>query len=97
MILAFSSISATEMSMSRDFADRDPADTPLRRGFNPDLKGILGQMWTPEWKELRKFAMATLSQLGFGRASMEDQVADEADALVDAMLKENGRAILPER
>ena len=85
------------MSTSRDFADRDASNTPMRKAFNPDLKGILGQMWTPEWKDLRKFTMSALSQLGFGRAAMEDQVVQEADELAEAMLQLNGKPLMPEK
>ena len=77
--------------MSRDFAHRDNAHSPLRRVFNPFMEGILGGLWVPVWKDLRKFTLSTLSQLGFGKASMETQVVDEADELVDAMLKTNGK------
>ena len=81
--------------MSRDFADRDQGDSALRRGINPDMRGILAQMATPEWKDLRKFTLAALSQLGFGRASMENQIVQEADDLVEAMLKNDGRPFNP--
>ena len=44
-----------EMSLSRDFANRDDTDSAMTYAFGMENKGILGQMWTPEWKELRKY------------------------------------------
>jgi len=85
-----------EMLLSRDFAHRDSSDSAMRKAFNPDLEGIFASMWTPEWKDLRKFTMASLSQLGFGRAAMEDQIVEEADHLIDAMLENRGNAFAPQ-
>ena len=86
-----------EMCLSRDLAHRDDADTPLRRVFNPTSEGILSQMWTPVWKDLRKFTMAALSQLGFGKAAMETQIVEEADELVEAILMTDGRPFEPQK
>ena len=84
------------MLLSRDFAHRDSSDSAMRKALNPDLEGIFASMWTPEWKDLRKFTMASLSQLGFGRAAMEDQIVEEADHLIDAILENRGNAFAPQ-
>lgn len=84
-----------EMGMCRELANRDNNDTPLRRVFSPKMEGILSQMWTPVWKDLRKFTMTALSQLGFGKAAMEAQIVEEADELIDAMLETDGKPFEP--
>jgi len=38
-----------------------------------------------EWKEQRRFALRTLRDLGFGKASMEDLMNNEANKLVEAL------------
>ena len=83
------------MGMCRELANRDKNDTPLRRVFSPQMEGILTQMWTPVWKDLRKFTMAALSQLGFGKAAMEAQIVEEADELIGAMLETDGKPFEP--
>jgi len=57
-----------------------------------DEYGILqatGEVWT----EQRRFAIKTLRDFGFGRASMEDMILEEAKELCDWLKKQKGEPV----
>jgi len=57
-----------------------------------DEYGIL-QATGEVWREQRRFSMRTLRDFGFGRASMEDMILEEAKELCDWLKKQNGALV----
>ncbi|XP_013390825.1 cytochrome P450 2H1 [Lingula anatina] len=48
-----------------------------------------------EWKELRRFTLSSLRDLGLGRKSLQERIQDEARYLVQNIEDENGKAFSP--
>ncbi len=59
---------------------------------NGDCAGIVGSNGQ-NWLEQRRFSLHTLRNLGFGKKSMEDIVAEEAEELCDHLAKKEGNPI----
>ncbi|XP_013390967.1 cytochrome P450 2J6 [Lingula anatina] len=47
------------------------------------------------WKELRRFTLSSLRDLGLGRKSLQERIQDEARYLVQNIEDENGKAFCP--
>ncbi|XP_062602732.1 cytochrome P450 2C37-like isoform X6 [Saccostrea cucullata] len=48
--------------------------------------------WGPLWKETRSFSVMTLRKFGFGKRSMESQIMEEVDCLIEKLGKSENEA-----
>ncbi|XP_062602734.1 cytochrome P450 2B4-like isoform X1 [Saccostrea cucullata] len=65
------------------------------RSLATDLVEGNGVIWSSGliWRETRSFALITLRKLGFGRRSMESQIMEEVDCLMEKLEKYENEAI----
>ncbi|XP_006770058.2 PREDICTED: cytochrome P450 2C26-like [Myotis davidii] len=70
----------------KEFAGRGsfPVFEKVNQGF-----GILFSSGK-RWKEIRRFSLMTLRNLGMGKRNIEDRVQEEARCLVEELRKTNG-------
>nr|XP_048308726.1 cytochrome P450 2C25 isoform X3 [Myodes glareolus] len=69
-----------------EFADR--GSFPILEKINKGL-GIIFSNGN-RWKEIRRFTLTTLRNLGMGKRNLEDRVQEEAQCLVEELRKTNG-------
>ncbi|XP_062577799.1 cytochrome P450 2B4-like [Saccostrea cucullata] len=65
------------------------------RSLGTDLAEGNGIVWSsgPLWKETRSFSLMTLRKFGFGRCSMESQIMEEVDCLMEKLGKCENEAL----
>ncbi|XP_013390837.1 cytochrome P450 2J6 [Lingula anatina] len=66
----------------------------LRQIVGKDGAGVLFKSGKA-WKELRRFTLSSLRDLGLGRKSLQERIQDEARYLVQNIENENGKAFSP--
>ncbi|XP_062602729.1 cytochrome P450 2B4-like isoform X3 [Saccostrea cucullata] len=64
------------------------------RSLSSDLAQGNGVIWSwgPLWKETRSFSVMTLRKFGFGKRSMESQIMEEVDCLIEKLGKSENEA-----
>nr|XP_016851179.1 PREDICTED: cytochrome P450 2C39 isoform X2 [Anolis carolinensis] len=87
----FEAVKEVLIHHSEDFSDRvqTPLLTTISRG-----KGIVlsnGHVW----KQQRRFGLVTLRKLGVGRKSVESQIEEESQQLVEVFAREKGQPFDP--
>ncbi|XP_078579510.1 cytochrome P450 2U1-like [Branchiostoma floridae x Branchiostoma japonicum] len=73
---------------AEDFSSRKAPPAQAMAGRD---KGVLQAPYGPHWKQQRKFALMTLRDFGFGKRSLEGKISEEANALVQEILSQNGQ------
>ncbi|XP_051002908.1 cytochrome P450 2C26-like [Acomys russatus] len=71
---------------AEEFAER--GSFPVGEKINKGLGIIFSN--GKRWKEIRRFSLMTLRNLGMGKRSIEDRVQEEAQCLVEELRKTNG-------
>ena len=87
-----------EAANSLDFADKEETHLSPRIRFGTSVNGEqpgLGTSSGQTWREQRKFTVLTLREMGFGRQSMEQLIAEEVEGLVEALDCEGGNGKTP--
>ncbi len=72
------------------------ASTELRGAVDSGGEAVVGGVAFsngPNWSEQRRYVTSTLKNLGFGKRSMEDSIAEEVEALCSQMEGEEGAPI----
>ncbi|XP_043924129.1 cytochrome P450 2D15-like [Protopterus annectens] len=86
----FKAIKEALVKKSEDFADRPIFPAFERIGFYGTHEGIMFAKYDKTFKEQRRFALTTLRNLGMGKRSIEERVAEEAIYLNAAFQMEKG-------
>ncbi|XP_067322194.1 cytochrome P450 2J4-like [Anolis sagrei] len=87
----FEAVKEVLIDRSEDFSERvqTPLLTTLGRG-----KGIVLSNG-PNWKQQRRFGLVTLRKLGVGKKSVEGQIEEESQQLVEVFAREKGQPFDP--
>ncbi|XP_045635645.1 cytochrome P450 2D15 isoform X1 [Ursus americanus] len=80
---------------SEDTADRPPMPIYEHLGFGPHSQGVILARYGREWREQRRFSLSMLRNLGLGKKSLEQWVAEEASCLCEAFADHAGRPFSP--
>uniref|UniRef100_A0A8C0GGR2 unspecific monooxygenase n=1 Tax=Chelonoidis abingdonii TaxID=106734 RepID=A0A8C0GGR2_CHEAB len=72
----------------------DQGDEFSDRGLSRFLKGIAMGSGEP-WKQLRRFTLTTLRDLGMGKKSIEERILEEAHFLMERLKNTHGRPFDP--
>ncbi|XP_023558420.1 cytochrome P450 2D17-like [Octodon degus] len=80
---------------SEDTADRPPMPIYEHLGIGQHSQGVILAHYGPTWRELRRFSVSTLRNLGLGKKSLEQWVTEEAACLCDAFATQDGRPFSP--
>ncbi|XP_066299833.1 cytochrome P450 2D4-like isoform X1 [Branchiostoma lanceolatum] len=95
VLTGYETIRTALVKRAEDFSSRKipPFVADIRGdGTTKDTaKGVLMAAYGPHWKHQRKFAMMTLRDFGVGKRSLEGKVNEEANALVQEVLSQNGQ------
>eukprot|EP00058_Branchiostoma_floridae_P009186 XP_002594674.1 hypothetical protein BRAFLDRAFT_271642 [Branchiostoma floridae] len=99
VLSGYETIRTALVKRAEDLSSRKiPASVADLRGdgtTKSSVKGILYAAYGPQWKHQRKFALMTLRDFGFGKRSLEGKVNEEANALVQEVLSQNGQPFDP--
>ncbi|CAL8146559.1 unnamed protein product [Orchesella dallaii] len=96
--VVFNSYELMEKYMRKhEFSDRYCNEWFLERTFSKRLGMVNGEYGTPEWSEIKKFSMRSLSQYGFGKTTkmhsiLEEEVTNSVEEM-KKMAKENGGVV----
>ncbi|XP_072099258.1 cytochrome P450 2D3-like isoform X2 [Mobula birostris] len=74
---------------SEDFADR-PSFPIYKKLFEQHGEGIVFAKYGDWWKQQRKFSLMTLKNFGLGKKSLELQIVEEAEFLIEGFESEQG-------
>ncbi|XP_078602690.1 cytochrome P450 2D4-like [Branchiostoma floridae x Branchiostoma japonicum] len=94
VLTGYETIRAALVKRAEDFSSRKAPPTMLDvrgDGTASGTKGVIFAAYGPHWKQRRKFALMTLRDFGFGKRSLEGKVIEEANALVQEVLSQNGQ------
>ncbi|XP_062887515.1 cytochrome P450 2D20-like isoform X2 [Mobula hypostoma] len=79
---------------SEDFADR-PNFPIYEKFFEQHGEGIVFAKYGDWWKQQRKFSLLNLKNFGLGKKSLELQIVEEAEFLIEGFESEQGRPFDP--
>ncbi|XP_059828974.1 cytochrome P450 2D20-like [Hypanus sabinus] len=79
---------------SEDFADR-PSFPIYEKFFRQHGEGIVFAKYGDWWKQQRKFSLLTLKNFGLRKKSLELQIVEEAEFLIQGFESEQGRPFDP--
>uniref|UniRef100_UPI00000E778A cytochrome P450, family 2, subfamily d, polypeptide 13 n=1 Tax=Mus musculus TaxID=10090 RepID=UPI00000E778A len=83
------------VTCGEDTADRPEMPIFQHLGYGEKAKGVVFAPYGPEWRELRRFSVSTLRNLGLGKKSLEQWVTEEAGHLCDAFTAQAGSPLDP--
>ncbi|XP_066289124.1 cytochrome P450 2D4-like [Branchiostoma lanceolatum] len=92
ILTGYETIRTALVKRAEDFSSRvfNAGVAEVRRDVRTD-EGFLLSPYGPRWKLQRKFALMTLRDFGVGKRSLEGKVNEEASALVQEVLSQNGQ------
>ncbi|XP_066270863.1 cytochrome P450 2U1-like [Branchiostoma lanceolatum] len=94
VLSGYETIRTALVKRAEDFSSRrcTPEVANVRRDVKTaEVPGFLLSPYGPRWKQHRKFALMTLRDFGVGKRSLEGKVNEEANALVQEVLSQNGQ------
>ncbi|OCT83135.1 cytochrome P450 2D17 [Xenopus laevis] len=80
---------------SEDIADRPKIHMFEILGFSGNNKAVVFANYGQPWKDLRRFTLSTLRDLGMGKKSLEERVGEEAGYLCAAFQSHQGCSFDP--
>ncbi|XP_049620345.1 cytochrome P450 2C25-like [Suncus etruscus] len=86
VLYGYEAVKEALIDLGEEFSGR--GETPVIEKINEGHVGIVFSSGK-EWKELRRFSLMTLRNLGMGKKSIEDRVQEEAQCLVEELRKTN--------
>ncbi|XP_066264889.1 cytochrome P450 2D4-like [Branchiostoma lanceolatum] len=94
VLSGYETIRTALVKRTEDFSSRgcNAGVAEVRKdGKRDEVAGFLMAPYGPCWKRQRKFAVMTLRDFGVGKRSLEGKVIEEANALVQEVLSQNGQ------
>ncbi|CAB1417173.1 unnamed protein product [Pleuronectes platessa] len=88
VLAGYRTVKEALVNHAEEFGDR--MITPIFHDFSKE-NGILFTSGDT-WKEMRRFALSTLRDLGMGKRSTEGQIIEECDNLIEEFKKHKGKA-----
>ncbi|XP_066300800.1 cytochrome P450 2B5-like [Branchiostoma lanceolatum] len=92
ILTGYETIRTALVKRAEDFSSRKLYSfSAAVRGDGRTADGVMFAAYGPHWKHQRKFAMMTLRDFGVGKRSLEGKVNEEANALIQEVLSQNGQ------
>ncbi|XP_066287482.1 cytochrome P450 2C1-like [Branchiostoma lanceolatum] len=93
VLTGYETIRNALVKRAEDFSCRKipPGIVDVRSDDANNVRGVIMAAYGPRWKQQRKFALMTLRDFGVGKRSLEGKVNEEANALVQEFLSQNGQ------
>ncbi|XP_069087515.1 cytochrome P450 2D15-like isoform X2 [Pleurodeles waltl] len=83
------------ITKSDDTSDRPHNLFNKKFGFKEDSAGVVMARYGQSWKDVRRFSLSTLRDLGLGKKSLAERVTEEAGFLCSAFKSKGGRPFNP--
>ena len=84
-----------DYKLNKDLFSRDEFSGREKTWWSANIRGINGRNLGiitadgTDWTTQRRFALKQLRDLGFGKKNLDDVMVEEADEVIDTMLKDN--------